>query len=73
MSPFLLDGVLAEEWPSRWFTVVLAVIDPADQPIGLAAAGTDDIAGELAAAQWSRGSNLHTSGGAQPPPAPPPP
>ncbi len=31
MSPFLLDGVLADEWPSRWFMVVLAIIDPADR------------------------------------------
>ena len=31
MSPFLLDGILGEEWPSRWFVVVLAIIDPEDR------------------------------------------
>ncbi len=31
MSPFLLDGVLADEWPSRWFMVVLTIIDPSDR------------------------------------------
>ena len=30
MSPFLLDGILADEWPSRWFTVVFAMIEPDD-------------------------------------------